>query len=390
MDTVGTFPRIRVEGSPHERGFGYGSQAGARIARSIEAYREVFLGYAGWDWARVRTEAARYEGPIGNLSPRYLEEMLGIAEGAGVDFYDILAINTRTEIMFAATARDAASGRDLPLECSAFAVMPEASADGHTLLGQNWDWLLHSQETVVVIEARQEDGPDYVTVVEAGLLAKTGMNSSGIGLVTNALVSVDDLGTPGIPYHVALRAILDAETITDAYSTLQRGYRSSSANYLIAHRDGLAVDIEGAPGGFSRLFLQFPEDGVLLHTNHFRHEPLPVQDLSLWAMPDSPFRLERLKSAVRGAGGKLSLDYFRGILCDHAGFPAGICTHPDERDAPLKRSVTAASILMDLHNRHMWVSDGVPCSNPYHALDYRDFLSKSAAVGSPPKPEEST
>ena len=35
----------------------------------------------------------------------------------------------------------------------------------------------------------QDDGPDFVTVVEAGLLAKTGMNSSGIGLATNALVT---------------------------------------------------------------------------------------------------------------------------------------------------------------------------------------------------------
>jgi len=250
MGKAGTFPRIRIEGSPRERGLGYGEQAASRIIRSIEAYRDVFVEYAGWDWARVLAEAARYEVPIAELSPGYLEEMRGVADGAGVDFHDILAINTRTEVMFAATARDAARGRNLPLECSAFAVTPEASVDGHMLIGQNWDWLLHSEETVVVIEARQETGPDYVTVVEAGLLAKTGMNSSGIGLVTNALVSVDDLGTPGIPYHVALRAILDAETITDAHAALQRGFRSSSANYLIAHRDGLAVDIEGAPGDF--------------------------------------------------------------------------------------------------------------------------------------------
>ena len=47
-------------------------------------------------------------------------------------------------------------------------------------------------------------------MVEAGLLAKTGMNSSGLGLVTNALVTDDDTGDARLPYHVALRAILDA------------------------------------------------------------------------------------------------------------------------------------------------------------------------------------
>ncbi len=77
-----------------------------------------------------------------------------------------------------------------------------------------------------------------------------------------------------------------------------------------------------------------------------------------------------------------------GSFATHAGYPASVCTHPDEREAPLKRSVTAASVLMDLHSRHMWVSDGVPCSNPYHALDYRGFLAKPAAVA-PPDPKES-
>ena len=62
-------------------------------------------------------------------------------------------------------------------ECSAFASLPAASAEAHTLVGQNSDWRLHSFDTVVVLEARQDEGPDFVTVVEAGLLAKTGMNS---------------------------------------------------------------------------------------------------------------------------------------------------------------------------------------------------------------------
>jgi isopenicillin-N N-acyltransferase-like protein len=57
-----------------------------------------------------------------------------------------------------------------------------------------------------VLEVRQDEGPDFVTVVEAGLLAKTGMNAAGLGLVTNALVTDADVGEPGLPYHVLLRA----------------------------------------------------------------------------------------------------------------------------------------------------------------------------------------
>ena len=215
-DGLGAFPRVRVSGGPRERGRAYGAGAADRIATSIRAYEEVFRAYAGWSWSQVRREAARYEAPIAAFDDRYVEEMRGIAEGAGVDLEDILSINVRTEVMFAAKAREAGSAVDgsgpRQGECTAFSVVPEASASGHTLIGQNWDWLLHCFDTVVVLEAEQDEGPNFVSVVEAGLLAKTGMNSSGLGVVTNALVTDDDRGEPAVPYHVLLRAFMDAET----------------------------------------------------------------------------------------------------------------------------------------------------------------------------------
>jgi isopenicillin-N N-acyltransferase-like protein len=267
-------------------------------------------------------------------------------------------------------------------------VLPGRAADGHTLIGQNWDWLLHSFDTCIVLEARQDAGPDFVTVVEAGLLAKTGMNSSGIGLVTNALVTDADRGEPGVPYHLVLRAILDAENISDAFGVMQQGFRSSSANYLVAQVGGIAVNVEAAPGDFGQLFLTFPENGVLLHTNHFRSPAFAGKDVSLWVMPDSPFRLERLQTGAASAAerGPLSLDTFRGLLADHANYPSGVCCHPDARMDSHDQGATVASVLMDLDAKQMWVADGHPCTNPYRQLDYAGFLSKPSPVldGRPP------
>src|SRR5581483_715038 len=374
------FPRIRVGGGHRERGRQYGEQARDRVHRSIEAYDEVFAHYAGWRWDDVRREAARYIVPIERFDVRYLEAMRGIGEGAGVAVEDVLGINVRTEVMFAAKARNAAAQGTRFDGCSAFAVLPERTANGHTLIGQHWDWLLHSFETVVILEATQAEGPDFVTVVEAGLLAKTGMNSSGIGLATNALVTDQDRGEPGVPYHLVLRGILDAENLSDAYAVTQRGMRSSSANYLIASADGVAADVEAAPGDFSRLFLTFPVDGVLLHTNHFVSPSFDAKDVSLWIMPDSPFRLERLHAEVRRRGSKLAIGDFQELLADHANHPSGICCHPDPRMHPFDQGATVASVLMDLDERRMWVADGHPCTAPYRELDYASFLSKPSAV----------
>jgi isopenicillin-N N-acyltransferase-like protein len=355
---------VRVEGTSYQRGRQYGGQAAARVRLSVQAYQQTFAHVAGWDWPTVRREALRFEAPIGEFRPAYLDELRGIADGAGLDLADVLAINVRTEVMYSAKARQAPTSAKRPAECSAFAVVPAPGQKGPAIIGQNWDWLLHAAQTLVVLEVRQDDGPDFVTVVEAGLLAKTGMNAAGLGLVTNALVTDADVGEPGLPYHLLLRALLDCVTVTEALELLQAGPRSSSANYLIAHGSGAALDIEAAPGDFTRLYPLFPEDGVLRHTNHFLADIHPA-DLALWAMPSSVIRLQRL----RAAGTARTLDDFGPLLADHADYPHSICAHPDPADHPCEQTATIASVLMDLTAKRIWLTAGNPCQAPYEQLD---------------------
>jgi isopenicillin-N N-acyltransferase like protein len=371
--------RIRVAGTPYERGRQYGTLARDRVRLSVQAYERVFAHFTGWDWPAVRREAAAFEAPVAAFRPAYLDEMRGLADGAGLDLADVLAINVRTEVMYAAKARQAPlASRVPPAECSAFAMVPApGDPGGAAIIGQNWDWLLHSAQTLIVLEARPDDGPDFVTVVEAGLLAKTGMNAAGLGLVTNALVTDADLGTPGLPYHVLLRAILDCATVTEALKVLQAGTRSSSANYLIAQASGAALNVEAAPGDFTRLYPLFPDQGLLLHTNHFLSPRLHPVDVSLWAMPDSAVRLQRLRA---GAARSATLAGFRALLADHADHPFSICSHPDPHDHPLEQGATIASVLMDLNARRLWLATGNPCQAPYEELDV-SWLGPPVAAG---------
>lgn len=371
---MSAFPHIRVSGDAYERGRQLGAQAADRIARSIEIYRGIFKHYAEWEWDQVTEHAAHYHPKIEAYEPRYLAEIDGMAAGSGLDARDLLAINVRTEVMFAAVARQAAN------ECTAFVAMPEVTADDHVLIAQSWDWKPQMVDTVIVLEAEQEDGPNFVTVVEAGLLAKTGFNSAGIGLTTNALVSDQDVGAPGVPYHVILRAILDAETMSDALGAVLRLPRASSANYLIAHRDGLAINVEAAPGDYSRAYLQFPENGTFVHTNHFGSPDFDLKDVTLWSGPDSPFRRHRMGTLLEAALGDLDAHRAQAFFHDHVNYPSGICTHPDPRLGPAEQFATVSAVIMDLSASRMWVSDGFPCQTPFRELDYAEFLDKPTSV----------
>lgn len=371
MPTRDPYPHVRVRGAPYERGVQYGEQTSERVRRSIQAYSAVFRSWAAVDWETVRAMAVDYVPAIETFDPRFVDEMRGIAKGAGVDLEDILSINVRTEVMFSAKARHAGSCSG---ECTSLAVLPAAAAGGHTLIGQNWDWLVHARETVVVLEVEQDDGPSFVTLVEAGLLAKFGMNAAGLGIATNAMACEMDLGEPAVPYHVVLRALHDATSISDALARLQAAPRASSANYMLAHRDGLAVDVEALPGGFSRLLVEQPTDGFLAHTNHYVSPRFAGQDVGLWLMPDSPFRLQSVLEHLRPRGSSLSPETLQEAFCLHANHPAGVCTHPREGADVGEQEATVVSAVMDLVDRHMWIADGNPCTTGYRHIDYSSLL----------------
>ena len=370
--------RIRVEGNALQRGEQYGEQTRELIARCIEVYGEAFEHYAGWNWEQVREHAVRFREPILTFDREYIDEIEGIAHGAGLEFADVLAINVRTEVMFAAMARDATRVSRIPPECSAIAVAPSRTRDGRLLTAQNWDWLVGAADTLVLLEVAQPQRPDFVTLVEAGLLAKAGMNSAGIALTTNALVCDRDTGSPGVPYHVLLRAILDSETASDALSTLSRAPRASSATYIVA-QDSVVLDFEAAPGDLGQIFIGYPDDDVLLHTNHFINRSGAVSDVAFRVMPDSPFRLTRLRQLIAGRS-DLHPESLRMILSDHDTFPLGVCCHPDPRvhNGPDYRTV--ATLVFEPATKTMWISDGNPCDTPLHRVQFADALSKPTSL----------
>jgi isopenicillin-N N-acyltransferase-like protein len=285
-----------------------------------------------------------------------------------VGFDDVLALNLRTEILFAAVARTAAK-QGQARECTAVVALPEATANGHTIIGQNWDWKPDTAETVVLLEVEPNQGPHFITAVEAGLLAKTGMNAAGIGLVTNALVTDQDRGDPGVPYHAVLRAILEAETMSDAMLAITRYPRASSANYLIAHRDGEAINVEAAPGDYSRVFTEFPGDGTYVHTNHFVCPGFNLKDVELWDGPGSLFRHHRILKSLNQQRGACTMATLQEMLADHFNFPTAVCAHLDPRLPRVEQYASIFSLIMDLNSGTMWLADGNPCQTAFHQLD---------------------
>ena len=374
------YPQLRISGGPYERGEQYGRLARDQIHRSRDIYEAAFRSAADWSWPEALETARTMVPVVQDAYPEVLSEMAGIAAGSELDPDDILTMNCRTEIMWAASVRRAeALGRRG--ECSSFALLPSRTADGNTLVGQNWDWLDEGRDTVVVLEVEPDTGPSFVTVVEAGLLAKTSLNSSGLAVATNALVMSDDRGQPGIPYHVMLRALARCETVTDAVAAIQGCVRASSANYLLGHADGVIVNIEAAAGDHRGVHALLPEDGALWHTNHFVKGPTIGDEVSVFAMPDTLTRYQRIEQSIGRAQEPATIDSLRVALSDHAGWPESVCCHPNVRSAEPQRWSTVMAVVMDPGAKQMWLASGTPCEHPFERLDFSDFLDRPPSVG---------
>ena len=375
----GPFPCVRVSGNALERGRQYGEAARERIGRTVDLYMAMFAEACGISWESACDLATEFMAPIEAYSAKYLEELRGIADGAGLRLADVLAINVRTEVKLAALARQArAAWVGGALEgCTSLAATPHGSADEHTLLAQNWDWYEECQHTVIVLEAEQPDAPNYVTVVEAGLLAKTGLNQNGVGVVTNLLASDRDMGVAGIPYHILLRSVLDAKHAIDAFARLQAPVRTSSANYVVGDVDGVVFVAEGTPGDFSNLHLGLPnEHGVITHTNNFTSPWFTDKDVGRAFTPDSPFRLQRAQELMSPQRGCVSPASLQQVLANHFADPCvSICLHPTPGASRFMREMTVASVVMDLDERTVWIAAGPPCSTPYRKHDYSGFLA---------------
>jgi isopenicillin-N N-acyltransferase-like protein len=372
-----------VSGSSRERGFQYGEQARDRVHRGKAGYERAFALSAGWTWEQAVESAAHLTGPVRETFPEYIDEMEGIAEGAALSFADIFTMNARTEVMWAATVRKTEAERArYARECSSFALMPPRTASGHTYLGQNWDWLTHSFDSLVVLEVEQEGKPNFVTVVEAGLLAKASLNSSGLAVGVNTLVTSADRADPGIPFHVLIRAFADCDSLTEAIYTASRHLRSSSGNYLLAHADGLAVNLETAPGDYRGVTPQLPVNGALVHTNHFTSPVAGSQDVGHYAMADSLIRLQRVQAAIAEASAPATVDSLHRALSDHADFPSAVCCHPDVREVDGEQWATVMSVIMDLDERTIYLSEGNPCQSPPVELTFGDLLDKPSPLAS--------
>lgn len=370
VDFRAMFPVIDLEGPAFERGRMHGHQARERVARSLANYRALFE-HCGLGWDDARAIGLRLRPVIGRFDAGLLEEIEGIAAGAEREVDEILALNARTEILPPTFPERATpewlarmrGGTDFG-ECTAIAVTPARSRTGETLLAQNWDWLGDQRASLVLLREREPDGNALLTLTEAGMLAKIGLNSRGFGVCLNILRSRSDGLKRGVPVHALLRRLLSCANVADAERLVRATRCSASSNILCADAGGHAASFELSPDGAEVLRAV---DGTLCHTNHFIAPAAATREVALPPGLSSRPRLARALGHAE-ARPKHGIEDLQAMLRDESDGLLSVCRHPDPALPEFARVESVASVIMELARGVMHVAPDVPSRARYQPV----------------------
>ena len=365
-----TLPVVKLSGTPYEQGVQHGTVLKGRIAHNLGVYFARFERETGLSRPDVLDRARQYARAIEGQNADYYAGMRGVAEGSGSSLDEIAALQVRYEILYYQFGKNALKAQTPPARevdgCTAFAVLPEASVNGHLLLGQNWDWI--PQVLGAVLHATDSDGLQTLAFTEAGIVGgKIGLSSRGLGLAINGMTSVDDdWSRLSKPFHVRCYEILRASDFEAAVRVITDQPRACSTNFLLAQTPDRVTDIEAAP---DKMRVLGCENGCLVHTNNFTApEEIGVVEPPNEKRVFSIGRRSRMGELLSDQG-QISVDDLQADLRDHVRYPYGICRHAAVGlEAPEHHYITVTSVIMDLDAKTLMLTDGVPCENEYQTV----------------------
>lgn len=347
-------PFIRVKGSHREIGRQMGEALAVQVHHSVENARamiDAIYPVLSLTWEGAKIQSRKYLPFSQETYPKYVEEIIGIAEGSGMAFDDLVVL----------TAMEAVTMDALHLtKCTSFAVNDERTADGHVLVAHNEDWLPEDEPDVCVIHASPDDEPPFIAMTYGGLLPNIGFNALGIAQCCDSVYPNDS--RIGVPRVVLSRAVLGARTLDDAIRFALTPRRAAGYNHLIAHESGELFNVEVSARNFAILFA---EDNFVAHTNHYLAPQMQAVEYEPDELIGTRVRYSRALRLLKRTH-QHTLKTLQDIQRDHVNFPSAICNHVDEEMDPMDREKTINSIIMDLTDRTMHIAWGNPCVNAYH------------------------
>lgn len=345
-------PMIETRGTHRQVGQQIGQASQPGIQQTLAGLRDDLP--AGVTWEQMLQQSQRYLEFSRQVYPQYVEELEGIAEGAGVPFEEVF-LSMCEELWESAAWRG----------CTDMAARGHATKDGSTLVAHTNDLLPRAEERLVLLKVQAKDEPEFLGISSGGIAISAGFNAAGISLTGNQLDNNDIL--PGVPRLLAVRAILASRHLSEAMDHCLLPQRASSYNNVLADASGEVYSMEGSATDCEPIYIT---EDTLAHANHYVSPAMRHFEADRNSIGNSVLRHNRAIRLLRENYGQLTPELFQKLLGDHAGYPTSICKHGTE-------TVTVFSIVIQLEKLRAWIGLGRACETEYVEYQLEPYKGKS-------------
>lgn len=254
-----TFDCLALSGNLEDIGFQYGRSARLMIEGNVEYYRKLL----NWTDVELREALGVFEGALrgaGNTLG-FFDYIAALSEGAGISRDDAAMLQCRSELF----------NWHAISECTVLVDRLQGE------IGQTWDWSSHAARHSLVLDLHY-DGRRITTFVEAGQLAKIGINDAGLAVALSILRANAPLR--GVPIHWLIPQLLMANSTESAKRMITKigAGRASHIALLDAQNDAAAFEF----GPENHYELMVPQHYA--HTNHYH---TPALDFAVEAFSSS-------------------------------------------------------------------------------------------------------
>lgn len=357
---------VHADGGPFRRGVTIGRELAEGHARSAEFTRNYCRrhGLADDD---LELLLAPYLAFAKAGVPRLVAHLEGVAQGSGLPFVDVFAVNAFEEL-YAVLELSVPPTNGVELTEAVPPVPIDRCTDvivhtpnGH-FLGHNEQWYAGDDGGIAVIVERPDTDSELATVtpVSIGTLPLVGMNARGGAVGLMSLSATDE--RVGIPRALVGRDGIEAVDSADAAGRATRPGRAGGYTYayVFAGGDSLLLEVTAT---------QHAVVEGAVHTNHAWGD-----NTSRVAEPPSAGSRSRYSRACTLMDqGPQSLQDLMRLLSDHGADGQDICVHPDPREGG-EGSAIQFSMICDVENGAMWLAPGQPCTTPFQELSLADLL----------------
>ncbi len=304
-------------------------------------------------------EAARELAFLERHCPGLREEVQGAADALGVSAADIAFLGGKPK----------GGG-----QCSQFAVLPPAAADGHLRLGQNEDCGPGDLD-LRLCTTRVEGKAAHIGFSDMIMGRVQGMNEHGLCVTTS-------WGTPGVwpegkglPYFAVVRTLLDrCVTVDEAMDVMAGMPIGWNTNYILADRGGevALVEVAGRHRGIQRIGSRSQAHFVCA-TNHYTLPEMIPHDIR--RMRQSVTRHQAITARLEGAAPHVDVGTMRALLSEP--MPEGVCVHHYSSGLG-----TLWSMIFDVTEGTVEICFGAPSSerNAWRSFRLRDPVGETAYV----------